>query len=770
MVSLIDGERQWVKARRGIAATLAPRAWSFCSRTIRDPVLLLVPDAASDPVFSNSPLVIGPPGVRFYAGQSLSVDGVRIGTLCVFDIRPRELDAVGQEFLRKLGEKASVLLADRRQRVASFEQHRRLTEFSLVSGDWLWETDTDHRVVWMSSAYATDPVLPQPWSLEQPITDGQVLDARGSPVLPSMTLHHVFDLHHAFARAIVRGGTPESPSYVSYSAIVRRTPEGRWCGYRGIARDMRQAVQAQQELRNAADVLSELSEQIPGLIFQARLGADGQVTFPYVSERIRDICELTPHELRQEPRRVLSRLHPEDAERVLRSVRRSSLELTLWREAFRVVLPNQGERVLSGNANPKRFSDGSVLWHGLLTDVTDQIRASEEMHVLTIAQIASERAAEIRSEFMSRVSHELRTPLNAVLGFAQLLRLNGATQSREDTLAAATHITNAGGHLLSLVNDMLDLSSLDAGRLNLKLQPVAIEPILARCLTLIGPQAMASGKSFITDVAPGIPTAHADHRAISQVLFNLLGNAVKFSPSNTVVTVSLRYSAEQDNVCLEVSDQGPGIAADKLQSIFEPFTRIQQFAGSTAGTGLGLSISQKLMLAMAGHLTVDSVVGQGTTFKVSLPVDGDPDSHDFESEFAALVDEPRPVPVNGFDVLYIEDEPLNALLMEAIFNSCPPSLHLIVATDGASGLREAVLTRPNLVLLDMNLPDMGGVEVLRALRADGRTSHIPIIALSADALPEQVDFAKASGFDDYWTKPIDVRQIRDGLMKRLQGA
>ena len=768
LVSLVDGDRQWFKARRGIDDKQTPRAWSFCSHAIGDAELMEVHDATTDPRFTGNPLVTGAPGIRFYAGQPLTVDGIRIGTLCVIDTKPRELSPLAQQALRKLGDAASAMLAERRGRVASFEQQRRLTEFALVSGDWLWETDTEHRVVWMSSAYATGSALPEPWTLGEPMTDGQVLDASGAPVAPPMTLHRLFGERHAFARAIVHSETSGGSFYVSHSAVVRRDLQGHWCGYRGIARDMRPAVEAQEERRKAADVLAALSAQVPGLIFQLRREATGRLSFPYVSEHIDDIYELTPSDVTFDAEAVIARWHPDDADRVMASLQRSAADLTLWRETYRVLLPCRGERVLSGHANPTRLAGGAVIWHGLLTDVTDEVKDAERLKVLSIAQVAAEKAAQVRSEFMSRVSHELRTPLNAVLGFAQLLQLNGATQRREEVLAQAKQIGNAGTHLLSLVNDMLDLSSLEEGRLNLKLQPVAFEPLVRRCMTLIEPHARQSGVTFVSDFEPGLPTVLADVRALKQVLFNLLGNAIKFCRPPSAVYISARYEKVSELVSLAITDTGPGIAADKLESIFEPFTRLNDGTGAPSGSGLGLSISQKLVLAMRGCIDVTSKIEEGTTFKLRLPVDGRPEAFaTHESVFDEMPDTISTQQPGGATVLYIEDEPVNALLMQGVFQSSGAAAHLIVAPTGRDGLREAALRRPELILLDMNLPDMDGLSVLRCLQADARTAHIPVIAVSADAMPEQVHKALDAGFEAYWTKPIDIGDVRVELRRRF---
>lgn len=335
-------------------------------------------------------------------------------------------------------------------------------------------------------------------------------------------------------------------------------------------------------------------------------------------------------------------------------------------------------------------------------------------------------------------------------------------------VAAAKQIGSAGAHLLSLVNDMLDLSSLDAGKLNLQLQPVAVDLLVRRCMALIAPYARQAGVTFESDLETNLPTVLADVRALKQVLFNLLGNAIKFSRPPGAVRITSRYESGPKQVTLQVTDKGLGIALDKLESIFEPFTRLHEGAGAPSGSGLGLSISQKLIRAMAGRIEVTSAVGEGTTFTLYLAVDGRPEAlAPHESVFDVLpetISIPQP---GGAAVLYIEDEVVNALLMQGLFQSSAAAAHLIVATTGRDGLREAVRLRPDLILLDMNLPDMTGLEVLRCLKADARTAGISVIAVSADAMPEQVSKALDAGCEAYWTKPIDMKEVRGELVRRF---
>ena len=220
--------------------------------------------------------------------------------------------------------------------------------------------------------------------------------------------------------------------------MCRVNASGRWNGYRGITHDMSERVAAELAHRQAAALLADLSAQVPGVIFQCRMEPGGAFNVPYVSDRIRAVCELSADEVKANAQLAVQRCHPQDRARLLRSVLVSASTLAPWCETFRAVLPSGGERMLCGNAEPKRLSDGAVLWHGLLTDVTEQLKAAAQLQALTVAQAAAERAVQVRSEFMSRVSHELRTPLNAILGFAQLLRLNGAAQRAEDTTVLAT--------------------------------------------------------------------------------------------------------------------------------------------------------------------------------------------------------------------------------------------------------------------------------------------------------------------------------------------
>ncbi len=407
--------------------------------------------------------------------------------------------------------------------------------------------------------------------------------------------------------------------------------------------------------------------------------------------------------------------------------------------------------------------------HGRTTSLVGTCRdvtAQREVERLQRDKDAAERANRAKSEFLSRVSHEFRTPLNGILGFAQVMSLDRtdalspAQQRRLDSLA------RAGRHLLDLINDVLDLTRIESEDFSLKPVGVDARRALADCLALIQPLAEAAGVHLpepSDDVRP--VWVRADPRALEQVLMNLLSNAIKYNRPAGSVSVDIGTApGDFSRVRIAIRDQGRGIGHAQLASLFQPFNRLGAENGRIEGSGLGLVISQRLVDAMAGKLLVQSTPGTGSIFTVDLPAGGPDEAPAPQSSTQATI-AAAPGPAKR-KVLYIEDEPLNAVLMEEVFRT-HPQWTLTVADDGASGLQHARAGRPDLVLIDMNLPDMNGLEVISALRNHDATRELRCIALSADAMREQIDAALSAGFDDYWTKPIDVPKVLADLARLL---
>lgn len=404
-------------------------------------------------------------------------------------------------------------------------------------------------------------------------------------------------------------------------------------------------------------------------------------------------------------------------------------------------------------------TDQGRLMTVVLRDVSEQRAAREERQ----AREALEASSRAKTQFLSRMSHELRTPLNAVIGFAQLMRLDRGRALDPDQLGRAEHIERAGTHLLALVNDVLDLSRVESGQMTLSVEPVELGAVAEEAMALISPLAVAAGV-VVGKLEPAGASegrceggAHqqwvsADRVRLRQVLVNLLSNAVKYNHRGGRVT--LRYVCDGSTCRLIVSDTGKGMTAAQLSRLYEPFNRLGAERSPIEGTGIGLVLTQHLVELMCGCLKIDSVPGHGTVATVSLQCAAAP---------------PAPLPAlyvpsqwgslaATLDVLYAEDNEVNVELVRQVA-SLRPAVKLRVAANGASALQMARLEPPDLMLVDMHLGDMTGIELAHALRREPATAAIHLVALSADALPEQIDTALRWGFEDYLTKPVNFRHL-----------
>jgi signal transduction histidine kinase len=357
-----------------------------------------------------------------------------------------------------------------------------------------------------------------------------------------------------------------------------------------------------------------------------------------------------------------------------------------------------------------------------------------------------------KNEFLSRMSHELRTPLAAIMGFSELLEMAGLDERKHEWAAT---IQKAGRHLLQLVDEVLDISRIEAGQISLSLEPVAVAPLLREALELIAP--LAGGRSVTLEppwIAQGSGYVRADSQRLKQVLINLLSNAVKYNREGGTVDIAVA-AVGSDRLHIAVTDTGPGIDSGSFEKLFAPFERLDTAAG-IEGTGLGLALSRSLVEAMGGTLTVASTVGVGCTFTVELGRD------EPTAVAAAQAEDGEPLSARSYDgerrLLYIEDTVANVRLVEEILSS-RPSVRVLPAGMGSLGLELAAEHRPDLVLLDLHLPDIGGDEVLAKLRADERTKHIPVVVLSADATGRSPGPLLETGAEAYLTKPIGVREL-----------
>jgi len=395
-------------------------------------------------------------------------------------------------------------------------------------------------------------------------------------------------------------------------------------------------------------------------------------------------------------------------------------------------------------------------------------QAVRESRVALVAAAAAQRANAAKTEFLSRMSHELRTPLNAVLGFAQLLRMDIASPLTPAQAQWAQHIENAGGHLLAMINDVLDLSRIESGSMPLSLDTVSVALVVDEAHALIS--ALAAEADVRVRVEPPADAerrhgqVRADHLRLRQVLVNLMGNAVKYNRRGGSVTVNWVLSANGAQMHIEVSDTGRGLSPEQLAHLFEPFNRLGADTTAIEGTGIGLVISQRLVQSMGGEVEVSSEAGVGSCFRVVLPAA----LHDVMPALAAVpaADATRPGALAPRTVLYADDNALNVEVVLAILRT-RPDLRAVVARNGSEALTLAAREVPDLFLLDMHLGDMTGLDVLQQLALNPALAGIPCVALSADAMPAALERAERAGFKAYLTKPLNVKLFLQCLDKVL---
>ncbi|MFL6519446.1 MAG: PAS domain S-box protein [Chthoniobacterales bacterium] len=383
-------------------------------------------------------------------------------------------------------------------------------------------------------------------------------------------------------------------------------------------------------------------------------------------------------------------------------------------------------------------------------DVTDRARIEK---ALREAKEEADRANHAKSDFLSRMSHELRTPLNSILGFGQLLDRQSPTETQRPRIR---YILSAGRHLLNLINEVLDISRIEAGTLQLSVEPVCLEEAIGEALDLMRPLAGERSISLSTDASLENTTyVLADRQRLKQVLLNLLSNAVKYSGMEGSVTVSFAESGSRFTR-LSVQDTGAGIAVDKLARLFTPFDRLGAEQSTVEGTGLGLALCQRLVQAMHGTIGVSSTLGNGSTFWLDLPRAQSPLKTLSAARTGSVPVEPATDDVRR--ILYIEDNFSNVTLVDQMLAE-RPTLELMTAMQGRVGLELARQHSPDLILLDLHLPDVPGWQVLAQLKADHLTREIPVVVISADATPPQIKRLLSAGARAYLTKPLDIPEF-----------
>ncbi len=518
-------------------------------------------------------------------------------------------------------------------------------------------------------------------------------------------------------------------------------------------RERTAALQAEVQERQTAEAALRQSEQrFRNILNNVPIGViytDLQGNVKQANPRFCELTGYTHEELLG--LRAADYAHPDDAAQDLELMAQLVRgEIPMYRRHKRYLAKNGSTVWAQATVSLLRDASGRPLnVVGVVEDITEHL----QLEVAERAREAAEASNRAKSEFLSRMSHELRTPLNAMLGFAQLLELDTRQPLADSQRPWVTQIQHAGWHLLEMINDVLDLSRIDSGNLRLQIETLELAALLEATVVMLEGDAQRRGIRLTRDLAPGALTLLGDATRVKQILINLLSNAVKYNVEGGEVCIVARAQGK-DAVEIIVADTGMGMTAEQVADLFQPFNRLGRERGGQEGTGIGLVISQRLAELMGGSLKAHSEAGRGSAFTLTLPRASDPDT--VRSDFDPL--EPLGTHYHRRLVHYVEDNETNVEVMRGMLGQ-RPQVELEVSLTGLDGLA-AIRTRlPDLILLDMHLPDISGMELLRHLRQDAATGTIPIVVVSADALAPQIQAAFDAGCTHYLTKPVNLVEL-----------
>jgi signal transduction histidine kinase/CheY-like chemotaxis protein len=386
---------------------------------------------------------------------------------------------------------------------------------------------------------------------------------------------------------------------------------------------------------------------------------------------------------------------------------------------------------------------------------------------LESAKFLAEKANHAKSDFLSSMSHELRTPLSAILGFAQLME-SGSPSPTASQKRSIDQILHAGWYLLELINEILDLAVIESGKLSLSLEPISLADVMNECQAMVEPQAQKRGISVAFPQFDIPYFVNADRTRVKQIFINLLSNAIKYNRERGTVEVEYTTSTPgRIRVC--VKDTGDGLTGDQLAQLFQPFNRLGREGSAEEGTGIGLVMTKRLIEMMGGIIGAESTVGTGSVFWVELDLTSERHADVGAAALPASIDPLEQTNLEPRTLLYVEDNPANLMLVEDLI-ARRPDIRLLSARDGNTGIEIARARRPDLILMDINLPGISGISALKILAQDPATAHIPIVALSANAIPRDIEKGLEAGFFRYLTKPIKVNEFMEALDTALECA
>jgi PAS domain S-box-containing protein len=598
------------------------------------------------------------------------------------------------------------------------------------------------------------------------------LDTKITPGFEALVFKASRGIEDIYELTYIRKDGSRFPAMVSVTAL--RDAQDKVIGYLLIGTDntARKRVEAEQALLDQR--LRDQQFYTRSLIesnIDALMTTDPRGIISDVNQQMEALTGCTRDELIGAPFKNYF-TDPERAEaaitRVLREGKVTNYELTAHAS-------DGTETVVSYNATTFHNRDNQL--QGVFAaarDVTDRKQFEHKLQENNIelenAKAAAEKANLAKSDFLSSMSHELRTPLNAVLGFAQLMASDTPPPSSAQKLSI-DQILQAGWYLLRLINEILDLAMIESGKVTLSQESMSLTEAIQDCQAMIEPQAQKRGVQLTFPVLDDLFYVHADRTRVKQVMVNLLSNAIKYNRVGGTVVVKCAMHGS-DRVRVSVTDTGAGLTPEQLAQLFQPFNRLGQESSIEEGTGIGLVVTKQLVELMGGVIGVESSVGSGSVFWVELPAANAPELA-FDDMHEVAADKPGDAAADPLQsrrtLLYVEDNPANLVLVEQLI-ARRGDLTLLTAINGHLGIQMARAHQPDVILMDINLPGISGYGVLKVLNEDSATAHIPIMALSANAVPRDIQKGIDAGFFRYLTKPIEVVEFMDALDVALRHA
>jgi len=576
-------------------------------------------------------------------------------------------------------------------------------------------------------------------------------------------------------RVVMRSGTVR---FLKAYALVQRDEQGTAIRMIGVNLDITQRKRAEDTLRKNEARFQRIALNAPGVIYQYVMFPDGNFAFPYMSDRAREIFELEVETVQHDGSAIFDLFHADDLPSLHQSIEQSRQTLEQWSWEGRLTTPSGREKWIRGMAQPERMPDGTTLWDGLIIDISDRKQAEAELQAaydqLEISNEELSRATRLKDEFLANMSHELRTPLNAILGMSEALQEEVYGELNRQQKSALQTVERSGTHLLSLINDILDLSKIEAGQVELHCTPTDVRQICHASWSFVKQLALKKRLSLDMQVSTRLPSLLVDERRIRQVLINLLNNAVKFTPEGGRITLSARRLGETtlEGVEFLVEDTGVGIAPENLDRIFHPFTQIDGALNRQyEGTGLGLTLIKQIVSLHGGEVSVSSELGTGSCFRFTLPANClnpacDPPPETDPS--AILASTPIMEQGNSPLVLLAEDNEANIITVSGYLEA--KGYRILLARNGQEAIDLAGSTQPDLILMDIQMPGIDGLTAIAQIRQLPMLARTPIIAVTALAMSGDRERCLAAGADDYIAKPMRLQQLASLIQDHLAHA